>query len=98
VRYGLELLPAFAAGLAALVDLVLKSYLPPQRLRLGAAMALLFVAVAGYGSIWQADPICYREAAVNMRRHLSLDQQVANWLKALPPDATWELCSRPEFP
>jgi len=88
VRYGLELLPAFAAGSAALVGLALKLYRPRDRLRMGAALAVLGVAVAGYSSIWQADPICYREAAVNMRRHLSLDQQLANWLKALPPDAT----------
>jgi hypothetical protein len=88
VRYGLELLPAFAAGLAMLVGLALKSYRRHERVRLGAALAVLVVAVASYGSIWQAEPICYREAAVNMRRHLSLDQQVANWLKALPPDAT----------
>jgi hypothetical protein len=88
VRYGLELLPAFAAGMAVLVNLALKSYRPPDRTRIAAALVLLSVIVAGYASVWQADPICYREAAVNMRRHLSLDQQVANWLKALPPDAT----------
>jgi len=88
VRYGLELLPAFAAGLAVLVGLALKSYRPRDRVRLGVALAVLGVIVAGYGSIWQSDPICYREAAVNMRRHLSLDQQLANWLKALPPDST----------
>jgi hypothetical protein len=88
VRYGLELLPAFAAGLAVLVDLALK--LPRQRDRLRAAVALvvLGLVVASYGSIWQAGPICYREAAVNMRQHLSLDRQLANWLKQLPPDAT----------
>jgi hypothetical protein len=88
LRYGLELLPAFAAGMAVLVNLALKSYRPPDRMRMAAALVLLSVIVAGYASVWQADPICYREAAVNMRRHLSLDQQVANWLKALPPDAT----------
>jgi hypothetical protein len=88
VRYGLELLPAFAAGLAALVALALKSYPSRDRMRMLAALAVLAVVVAGYGSIWQADPICYREAVVNMRRHLSLDQQLATWLTALPPDAT----------
>jgi hypothetical protein len=88
VRYGLELLPAFAAGLAVLAGLVLKSYRRHDRLRVGAALSVLAVAVASYGSIWQAGPICYREAAVNMRRHLSLDQQLANWLKAIPPDST----------
>jgi hypothetical protein len=88
VRYGLELLPAFAAGLAALVSVLLQLYRPRNRVRLGAALAVLGVVVAGYGSIWVSDPICYREAAINMRRHLSLDQQLANWLKALPPDST----------
>jgi hypothetical protein len=88
VRYGLELLPAFAAGLAVLVGLVLNSYQPRDRLRMGAVLAVLGVAVAGYGSIWQSDPICYREAALNMRQHLSLDRQLAKWLMALPPDAT----------
>jgi hypothetical protein len=87
VRYGLELVPAFAAGLAALVRVLLQSY-RHDRLRLGVALAILSVIVAGYASIWAADPICYREAAINMRQHLSLDQQLANWLKALPPDAT----------
>jgi hypothetical protein len=88
VRYGLELLPAFAAGVAVLVGLTLKSYRQHDRMRMGAALAVLGVAVAGYGSVWQADPICYREAAVNMRQHLSLDRQLSNWLKALPPDST----------
>jgi len=88
VRYGLELLPALAVGLAVLVGLALKSYRPHDRMRLGAVLAAAAVMVASYGSIWQADPLCYREAAINMRQHLSLDRQVANWLKALPPDAT----------
>jgi hypothetical protein len=88
VRYGLELLPAFAASLAALIGLTLKSYRPGDRIRMGGALAVAGVVVAGYGSIWQATPICYREAAINMRRHLSLDQQLANWLKGLPPDST----------
>ena len=92
VRYGLELLPAFAAGLAVLVGLVLNSYQPRDRLRIGAVLAVLGVAVAGYGSIWQSDPICYREAALNMRQHLSLDRQLAKWLMALPPDATLLMC------
>jgi hypothetical protein len=88
VRYGLELLPAFAAGLAVLVDLALKLPRERDRLRAAVALAVLGLVVAGYGSIWQAGPICYREAAVNMRQHLSLDRQLANWLKQLPPDAT----------
>ena len=89
VRYGLELLPAFGAGMAILVGMLLQWYRRLHHtLRLAFALAVLSVIIGGYGSIWKADPICYREAAINMRRHLSLDQQLAKWLKALPPDAT----------
>ena len=88
VRYGLELLPAFALGLAVLVSLALTWYRPGGRIRMAAAIAILGLVVASYGSIWRAGPICYREAAANMRQHLSLDRQLANWLKALPPNAT----------
>ena len=34
-----------------------------------------------YAAIWRADPICYREAAINARGRAALDRQVANWLK-----------------
>ena len=38
--------------------------------------------------IWRADPICYREAAINMRGRVALDGQLASWIKSLPPDST----------
>jgi hypothetical protein len=51
-------------------------------------MTVLVLAVASYSAIWRANPICYREAANNMRGRVALDGQLAGWIKSLPPDST----------
>jgi hypothetical protein len=96
VRYGLQLLPAFAVfvplGIAFLVQSAIK--IRQAEVSWGkwapvAAMAGVFVIVlASYAAIWQAQPICYREAESNMRGRAALDRQLAGWLKSLPSDST----------
>jgi len=96
VRYGLQLLPAFAVfvplGIFAIVDSAAKSARLAALLarREGPIVLLCLVALTGasYSAIWRADPICYREAAINSRPRVALDQQVANWIKSLPADST----------
>ena len=95
VRYGLELLPAFAVSLALLFQLVFSTRRRnkeiaqnPKRLRTAAAFVILAVVVGGYSSVWSAHPICYREAAANMRGRIALENQLANWLEVLPPHST----------
>jgi hypothetical protein len=88
VRYGLELLPAFAAFVAVLVYGVLSSTRISATFRRGIALAVLGLVIAGYGSVWRAEPICYREASINMRGRLALEHQLAGWLEHLPPNAT----------
>jgi hypothetical protein len=88
VRYGLELLPAMAACLGFLFWAALRSSKSPQAVRRVVAFALVAVMVAGCVSVWRSDPICYREAAINMRGRTALERQLANWLKDLPPNAT----------
>jgi hypothetical protein len=56
--------------------------------RTAAMLVAVAVVVGGYSSIWAANPICYREAATNMRGRISLETQLAKWLEALPPDST----------
>ncbi len=46
------------------------------------------VAAASYATIWRADPVCFREAAINSRGRIALDKQVASWLNSLPADST----------
>ncbi len=95
LRYGLQLLPAFAVfvplGIACLVQAAAK--LPRfeswnRWTNAATFLAILALVIASYGMIWRADPICYREAAINMRGRVALDGQLAGWIKSLPPDST----------
>jgi hypothetical protein len=95
VRYGLELLPAFAVSLASLVHFVLcriaDSHKPStnlDRTKPAVLLLVLAVVVGGYSSVWAADPICFREADVNSRSRLVLENQLAKWVVALPYNST----------
>jgi hypothetical protein len=96
VRYGLQLLPAFAVfvplGVFFLIQraAVLNKIKPSWRRwadLAAVAMTLLF-AGSGYATIWRAQPICYREAKINARGHVALDRQLGEWIKSLPANAT----------
>jgi hypothetical protein len=88
VRYGLQLLPVFAAVVAVLVYVVMRSGRLSGKLRRVAMTGMIVFVLASYGSIWRADPICLSEATINMRSRNVLETQLAGWLKALPPDST----------
>jgi len=88
VRYGMQLLPAFALAFAILVFAILRTGNYSRLWRVAFAMALLGVAAAGYTSIWRATPICLREAQVNMRTRIQLETQLAGWLDKLPSGST----------
>jgi hypothetical protein len=88
VRYGLQLLPAFAAGVGILAYAAARSKQWPKRWRRGALLGLFVIVVVSYGFIWRAGPVCYEEAVINMRGRVALERQIAGWLHALPPKAT----------
>ncbi len=88
VRYGLQLLPAFAFGLAVLVYGVISSQSWNRRLRLAAVLGIFVVVAASYASVWHATPMCLKEAQVNMRTRTQFQAQLAVWLEKLPPDST----------
>jgi hypothetical protein len=96
LRYGLQLLPAFAVfvplGIFFLLQSVAKLPFVNSSWRKWASAAtflsVVLLAVVAYGAIWRADPICYREASINSRGRVSLDIQIANWVKRLPSDST----------
>ena len=87
VRYGLQLLPAFAAAVGILVCFAIKSDWK-LRTRAAAVLAVLVFAIASYASIWRTGPECLQEAEINMRYRNALDRQLASWLQKLPPDST----------
>ncbi len=96
LRYGLQLLPAFAVFVPMGIALIVQSVARIPRIdvswrRWSGVATLVGVAVLGavtYGAIWRADPICYREAVVNNRGRVALDAQVASWIKRLPTNST----------
>jgi hypothetical protein len=88
VRYGLQLLPAFAAAVAMLVYLAVSSKGLKLRSQLACALALLAFVIASYASVARAGPVSLREAQINMRSRNQLEAQLAAWLQKLPPDST----------
>jgi hypothetical protein len=88
VRYGLQLLPAFAAALAVLVHRAVCYDRWTLRLRLACGLGLFAFVIASYATVWRAVPITLKEAQVNMRTRNQLEAQLAIWLEKLPPDST----------
>jgi hypothetical protein len=92
VRYGLQLLPAFAMCMAVLLHTLIKPRFPTKGflniLRKATIVCTFVILVASYAFIWRAGPITLREAQINMRTRNHLETQLASLLKMLPPNAT----------
>jgi hypothetical protein len=88
VRYGLQLLPAFAASAGALISLAVRSKHWKEKARAGVVIGVVVLVVISYATIWRSGPICLEEAQINMRSRNDLEAQVAQWLEKLPPNAT----------
>src|SRR5579859_8163963 len=88
VRYGLQLLPAFAAALAVIVYFAVRSDAWSLRLRLACVLSVVAFVIASYASIWRAGPQSLQEAQINMRSRNHLETQLAGWLHTLPPNST----------
>ena len=86
VRYGLELLPAFAVFVALAAHFVVTFVRDTKGKMMAVVAALVFVA-GSYASIWR-DPVCFREAWINSRTRLALESEVAAYLKGLPADSS----------
>ena len=88
VRYGLQSLPAFAAALALLVYLAVRSEWWNSRPRVACVLLVFALVVTSYASVWRAGPQSLQEAQINMRTRNQLEAQLALWLEKLPPDST----------
>jgi hypothetical protein len=86
VRYGLELLPAFAISMP-LTAFFLVHLARNRSVQFLGTIAIFAGVLASYASIWR-DPICFREALVNSRTRLALERELAAYLKALPQNST----------
>jgi hypothetical protein len=88
VRYGLQLLPAFAAASAFLTHHAVRAEIWKPRIRLACVVGIFAFWIPSYASVWRAGPVSLKEAQVNMGTRNQLEAQVALWLEKLPPNST----------
>jgi hypothetical protein len=88
VRYGVELLPAFAV-VGSLGAYGLIRFAATRKLRTFTALVFLAATAASYAQIWRSTPISLEEARINSRSRILLENQLAAILRTMPPDARY---------
>jgi len=86
IRYGIQLLPAFAV-FVALATFYCISFIKQPAGKLAATLATAALVIASYTTVWRAQPVCFREAWINSRTRLQLESSLAEQLKRLPPNS-----------
>jgi hypothetical protein len=88
VRYGIEMLPAFAAFTAAAAyGLVRFAASTPMRLIIG--IVFLCLTATTYVEIWRVGPASFEEALINSRSRIAVEAALATNLEMLPPNSTF---------
>jgi hypothetical protein len=86
-RYGLQLLPAFAFGLALALYLLWRAT-ENRKVHLGGSLAWIALIAASYATVWRATPVCLAEGQINMRTRNQLEGDLATWVEKLPSNTT----------
>jgi hypothetical protein len=87
VRYGIEMLPAFAVFTAVAAYGLLR-FAQNNKPRLAIATLFLILAAASYAQVFRARPVSLEEAIVNSRIRIALEKQLASILGMLPDNST----------
>jgi hypothetical protein len=87
VRYGLELLPAFAIFIAIAIA-YLSSWFDKKWSHYVAIGSFIFLVVDSYYPVLPVTPICLREARVNSVDRIALETRLAAELRKLPPNSS----------
>jgi len=87
VRYGIELLPAFAL-LTALAAHSLINFAALSRTRAIISALFLALVAASYARVWRSGPVSLEEAVVNSHTRSFLERQLASLLHTLPSNST----------
>jgi hypothetical protein len=88
VRYGVEMLPAFAV-FTAIAAYGLLRFAATNRAKLIIAIVFLLASAINYVQVLRAGPVSFEEAVINSRTRIALESEVARYLEALPPDSTF---------
>jgi hypothetical protein len=87
VRYGVELLPAYAV-FVALAAYFLVRLARLQAGKIAVSLGIVLVLVLSYRAVWRAQPVSFREAWLNSRTRLALEGELARNLALLPQNST----------
>jgi hypothetical protein len=88
VRYGVEMLPAFA-GFTAVAAYGVIRFATSTRVRLSISIVFGIIVAASYVQVWRAGPESFQEAAISSRSRIALETAVAARLELLPTDSTF---------
>jgi hypothetical protein len=88
VRYGIELLPAFAVMTAAAAYGLMRFAAQP-RTRLMIAMGFIAVVAGSYVEVFLSGPVSFKEAVINSRSRIGLEKQLAAIIATLPTETTF---------
>ena len=88
VRYGIEMLPAFAI-FVAVAAYGLMRFAAGARVRLTIAAVFAALAATSYVQSLRAGPVSVREAVVNSRSRVAVEKQLASILSTFPENSTF---------
>lgn len=88
VRYGIELLPAFAV-FTAFAAYGLIRFASATKTQATIAIVIFLFAAMSYVQVWRAVPVSLKEAQINSRTRVFLEKQLAAIFRTLPSDSTY---------
>jgi hypothetical protein len=88
VRYGVEMLPAFAVFIAVAAYGLLR-FAASSRTKLALVSIFLLLPAVSYIQVLCAGAVSFDEAVINSRTRIALESEVTRYLEALPPDSTF---------
>jgi len=88
VRYGIEMLPAFAVFTAVAAHGLMR-FATSKTSRLVIAIVFLLLVAGSYVQVWREGPVSFEEAVINSRSRIALETAVASRLEILPPNSTF---------
>ncbi|HKW17242.1 MAG TPA: hypothetical protein VJO35_07035 [Terriglobales bacterium] len=88
VRYGVEMLPAFAVFTAVAVY-GLARFAANRTTRLTIGIIFLLLVAGSYAQVWRKGPESFQEAVANSRSRITLEAALASNLELLPSNSTF---------
>src|SRR6266567_1296701 len=88
VRYGIEMLPAFAV-LTAIAAYSLFRFAASVRSKAILVFVFLAFVAASYVQVWKSGPVSYQEAVINSSTRIALETRIASELERLPSNTRY---------